>query len=214
MDKNKIIIGVVAVILLISASVYLKNNQPARGPQSDDLAYTFNSNSTANTNNLNMDNNNNSKQYSFPGILPPERINNKQAIISTVYGDIAIQLFDDEAPKTVSNFVYLAEQDFYDGLIFHRVIPDFVIQGGDPRGNGTGGPGYQFEDEPVKRDYKRGIMAMANAGPDTNGSQFFIVLKDQSTLPKNYTIFGEVTSGLDIIDKIKIGDNMSKIVIK
>lgn len=156
----------------------------------------------------------NVKDLSFPGVLPSEKIHNKQAVISTAYGDVIIKLLDVEAPKTVSNFVYLAGQGFYDRLTFHRVVPDFVVQGGDPKGNGTGGPGYQFEDEPVKRDYKRGIVAMANAGPNTNGSQFFIVLKDQQSLPKNYTIFGEVLMGMDVVDKIKIGDVMSRIVIK
>lgn len=215
MDKTKIMIGAIIVVLLIGGFVYLKNNQPTPSLQGavrgiSDIA---NSNNDSNTNTQNMDTNN-SKQYSFQGVLPPDRIKDKQAIISTKHGEIDIKLLSEEAPATVSNFVYLAELGFYNGLIFHRVEPNFVVQGGDPKGNGTGGPGYQFADEPVRRDYKRGIVAMANAGPNTNGSQFFIVLEDQPTLPKNYTIFGEVISGMDIVDKIQIGDAMLKIVIK
>jgi cyclophilin family peptidyl-prolyl cis-trans isomerase len=111
------------------------------------------------------------------------------------------ELFADEAPKTVNNFVFLARDGFYDGVIFHRVIPGFMIQGGDPTGTGRGGPGYRFADEPVKRGYKRGILAMANAGPNTNGSQFFIMHADYG-LPPNYTIFGKLTSGEEVLDSI------------
>jgi cyclophilin family peptidyl-prolyl cis-trans isomerase len=119
----------------------------------------------------------------------------------------------DEAPKTVSNFVYLASLGYFDGLTFHRVVPGFVVQGGDPSGNGTGGPGYKFEDEPVTLDYKEGTVAMANSGPDTNGSQFFICLEDQPTLPKSYTIFGQVTEGMDVVKKIGIGDRMNSVTV-
>ena len=124
-----------------------------------------------------------------------------QAILSTEAGEITIDLFAEETPAAVNNFVFLSREGFYDGTVFHRVIKDFMIQGGDPNGDGTGGPGYTFADEPIKRDYKRGIVAMANRGPDTNGSQFFIMHKDYD-LPKNYVIFGQVTSGMDTIDKI------------
>ncbi|OGL60710.1 peptidylprolyl isomerase [Candidatus Uhrbacteria bacterium RIFCSPLOWO2_12_FULL_46_10] len=144
-------------------------------------------------------------------MLPNERIHGKRATIATNKGNITIKLLDEEAPLAVSNFVYLVEAGFYNGLTFHRVVPNFVIQGGDPDGDGTGGPGYKFSDEPVSKEYKRGIVAMANAGANTNGSQFFIVLKDQPTLPKNYTIFGEVIDGMDIVDKIIIGDTMQTI---
>lgn len=147
-----------------------------------------------------------------PGTLPADRIENKQAVIRTPKGEIRIALFADEAPLTVSNFVFLAEDGFYDGLTFHRVEPGFVIQGGDPRGNGTGGPGYRFADEPVKRPYNRGIVAMANSGPNTNGSQFFVMLQD-NPLPPNYTIFGEVTAGMDVVDQIRIGDTMTDVEI-
>ncbi len=154
------------------------------------------------------------KKYStFPGVLPEADRTNKKVVIETAKGTIEFELFGDEAPKAVSNFIYLAKDGFYDTLTFHRVEPGFVIQGGDPSGNGTGGPGYQFEDEPVKRQYSKGIVAMANAGPNTNGSQFFIMLADNS-LPPNYTIFGKVISGQDVVDSIKVGDVMNKVTIQ
>ncbi|OGM01149.1 hypothetical protein A2480_00365 [Candidatus Uhrbacteria bacterium RIFOXYC2_FULL_47_19] len=148
------------------------------------------------------------------GILPAERIENRQVKIKTNKGEIVFELFAEDAPKTVSNFVVLAESGYYDGLTFHRVVPKFVIQGGDPIGNGTGGPGYKFEDEPVTRNYLAGTVAMANSGPNTNGSQYFICLEDQPTLPKNYTIFGQVTSGLDVVQSIGIGDIMETVIVE
>lgn len=123
------------------------------------------------------------------------------AVMHTTAGDITIQFNKGQTPKTVENFVTLAEKGFYDKTIFHRVIKGFMIQGGDPKGNGTGGPGYKFADEPFKGEYVRGAVAMANSGPNTNGSQFFIMHADYP-LPKNYTIFGMVTAGLDTVDKI------------
>jgi len=154
------------------------------------------------------------KTYSFPGILPDERIKNKKVILKTNKGVIEFELYADDAPKAVSNFVYLTEEGYYDGLTFHRVEPGFVIQGGDPNGNGTGGPGYKFEDETVSKNYDQGIVAMANAGPNTNGSQFFIILEDNESLPKNYTIFGKVTSGMDVVKQIEVGDTMDKVSIE
>jgi cyclophilin family peptidyl-prolyl cis-trans isomerase len=134
------------------------------------------------------------------------------ATISTDKGDIVVELFTEDAPKAAKNFLDLARKGFYDGVIFHRVVPGFVIQGGDPDGTGRGGPGYKFADEPFSGDYYRGTLAMANAGPNTNGSQFFICLADLSggRLPKNYTIFGQVTKGMDVVDAIaagKVGGN-------
>ena len=118
-------------------------------------------------------------------------------------GAIAIELFDDDAPKTVANFKKLAEDGFYDGVIFHRVIKDFMIQGGDPTGTGTGGPGYTFEDEFNDNKVERGALAMANAGPNTNGSQFFIVTADATPwLDGKHTVFGRVTDGMDAVDAI------------
>src|SRR5437879_4699173 len=124
-----------------------------------------------------------------------------EATMHTNHGPIRLELFPEDAPKTVGNFEDLARKGFYDGLAFHRVIKDFMIQGGDPKGDGTGGPGYTFADEPIEGDYTRGTVAMANSGPNTNGSQFFIMLKD-TPLPKNYVIFGKVVKGMDVVDKI------------
>jgi cyclophilin family peptidyl-prolyl cis-trans isomerase len=147
----------------------------------------------------------------FP-VLTKEEIDGKKVRIKTVKEDIVFELFAD-SPIASSNFIYLANKKFYDGLTFHRREERFVIQGGDPRGNGTGGPGYQFPDEPITRDYTRGIVAMANAGPNTNGSQFFIMLAD-TPLPKQYTIFGNVIEGMEVVDQIKVGDAMEKVIIE
>lgn len=122
-------------------------------------------------------------------------------VLHTTAGDITIKLNDDQTPKTVQNFVDLAKKDFYNGVIFHRVIDGFMIQGGDPTGTGAGGPDYKFDDEPFTGEYERGTVAMANSGPNTNGSQFFI-MHASVPLPKNYTIFGKVTSGMETVDKI------------
>lgn len=174
---------------------------------------TPNTSSSSNTNISSV--NNTSMQYAFPGILPKEKIENKKVVITTEKGVIEFTLNADAAPKTVSNFVYLAEQGYYDGLTFHRVEPGFVIQGGDPSGNGTGGPGYKFEDEPVQGEYVEGAVAMANSGANTNGSQFFITLADVSrTLPKQYNLFGKVTKGMDVVKNIAIGDVMTSVRIE
>lgn len=149
----------------------------------------------------------------FPGLLSPADLKNKKAIIATAKGLIQLEIYP-EATMAASNFMILAANGFYDGLTFHRVEKGFVIQGGDPLGDGSGGPGYQFPDEPVSRDYTKGVVAMANSGPDTNGSQFFIMLEDNFQLPKNYTIFGKVISGMDVVQKIAIGDVMQKVVIQ
>ena len=125
------------------------------------------------------------------------------ATLHTSHGPIAVELFDDDAPKTVSNFRKLADDGFYDGVIFHRVIPDFMIQGGDPTGTGRGGPGYTFEDEINANRIVRGALAMANAGPDTNGSQFFIVTTEAAPwLDGKHTVFGRVSDGMDVVDAI------------
>jgi cyclophilin family peptidyl-prolyl cis-trans isomerase len=125
------------------------------------------------------------------------------ATLHTNHGAIELELHDDDSPKTVENFRKLAADGFYDGVIFHRVIPDFMIQGGDPTGTGTGGPGYQFEDEFNDHPVARGALAMANAGPNTNGSQFFIVTADACPwLDGKHTVFGRVTNGMDVVDTI------------
>ncbi len=146
----------------------------------------------------------------------------KAITIHTVKGDIEIQLYPQDAPKTVENFVTLASQGYYNNLTFHRVEPGFVIQGGDPNGNGTGGKsifGDTFADEldpntaSYKEGYKEGVVAMANRGPNTNGSQFFIMLADNETLPHAYTIFGKVTKGIDVVKQIAVGDKMTSFTI-
>jgi cyclophilin family peptidyl-prolyl cis-trans isomerase len=141
------------------------------------------------------------KQYTAPPPMAIDTSKKYTAVLTTTKGAITVELLVGEAPTTVNNFVFLAKEGFYDGTIFHRVIRDFMIQGGDPTGTGRGGPGYRFNDEPVKRDYKAGTLAMANAGPNTNGSQFFIIHKDYA-LAKNYTIFGQVKSGMEVVDAI------------
>lgn len=148
-----------------------------------------------------------------PTAQSPDQLKKQATITMKNGGKIVISFFPQEAPLAVTNFQTLAADGFYDGLTFHRREEGFVIQGGDPSGNGTGGPGYQFADEPVSRRYSRGIVAMANAGPNTNGSQFFIMLANNS-LPPNYTIFGEVTSGMDVVDQVHVGDVMEKVILK
>ena len=124
-----------------------------------------------------------------------------KAVLSTSEGDITISLYADKTPITVNNFVSLSKEDFYNNLIFHRVIKDFMIQGGCPKGDGTGDPGYKFDDESFEGEYTTGTIAMANSGPNTNGSQFFIMHQDYD-LPKNYVIFGKVIEGMGVVDKI------------
>ena len=140
------------------------------------------------------------------GVVTQAQMENDQtkkytAVLNTSVGKITIELNTDKTPITVNNFVSLSKKNFYNNTIFHRVINGFMIQGGDPKGDGTGGPGYQFDDEPFEGEYSRGTVAMANAGPNTNGSQFFIIHQD-NPLPKNYVIFGRVTDGIEVVDKI------------
>ena len=141
------------------------------------------------------------KQWSSPPAMRVDANKTYNAKIQTSMGEINATLLVKEAPTTVNNFVFLSREGFYDGVKFHRIIRGFMVQTGDPVGNGTGGPGYTFVDEPVTSNYDRGVLAMANRGPNTNGSQFFIVHQDYA-LPPNYTIFGQVTAGLDTLDKI------------
>ncbi len=143
------------------------------------------------------------KQWQRPFEMALDASVRYSAVLETNRGTIRVEFFPEDAPLAVNNFVSLAKNGYYDGTPFHRVLPGFVIQGGDPTGTGRGGPGYQFADEPVQREYERGTLAMANAGPNTNGSQFFIVLADlRRQLPKNYTIFGRVVEGMEVVDKI------------
>ena len=140
-------------------------------------------------------------QYASPPEMVIDPAKTYTATIETTAGTMTAQLFASEAPRTVNNFVFLAREGFYADVIFHRVISGFMIQGGDPTGTGTGGPGYRFEDETVSRQYLRGTLAMANAGPNTNGSQFFVMHADYP-LPPNYTIFGKLSAGGEVVDAI------------
>jgi len=144
-----------------------------------------------------------------PPAMQIDKSKNYSAILKTSEGDITIDLDAKKVPITVNNFIVLARQNFYSGLTFHRVVKDFMIQGGDPKGDGSGGPGYKFADENLEGKYTRGTVAMANSGPNTNGSQFFIIHKDYD-LPNKYVIFGHVSSGMEAVDKIaeaKVTDN-------
>ena len=143
------------------------------------------------------------KQYTQAPAMRVDPNKTYTGTMTTNFGPIEFELYPADAPQTVNNFVCLAEDGYFDNTPFHRIVKGFVIQGGDPTGTGTGGPGYKFNDEPISRDYEKGTLAMANAGPNTNGSQFFIVLEDlRGRLPKNYTIFGKVTGGQETVDAI------------
>lgn len=222
---NQKLLGAILVVFLIGAGFYWAfsnikqdvkeaTSSPSPSPANQQLDFTFNkpaSSNSAQAQELPLEKN--KKLPQFPGVLKPEVLQNKKAVIQTDKGIIEFEIFPD-VPLTASNFMILAANGFYDGLKFHRVEPGFVIQGGDPSGDGTGGPGYQFQDEPVTKDYQKGIVAMANAGPNTNGSQFFIMLEDHPELPKQYTIFGKVTKGMEVVSKIAVGDVMKKVVIQ
>jgi len=161
------------------------------------------------------------KTFSYQGELPEERITNKVAIIKTAKGDVTVVLNADVAPLTVSNFIYLAEEGFYNGLSFHRVEPGFVVQGGDPAGDGTGGPGYTVPAEiSPNLKHSKGAVAMARLPDQINperassGSQFYFALDALPFLDGQYTVFGEVTEGMDIVEKVQIGDKINEIIIK
>ena len=156
-----------------------------------------------------------SKQYPKPFDMQIDPSKTYEATIKTNKGDIVLDLYPEHAPKTVNNFVSLAKDGFYDGVSFHRVIGDFMVQGGDPTGTGRGGPGYKFEDEtrgnPLRHEPK--VISMANAGPNTNGSQFFITHVATPHLDGKHTVFGKVTQGADIVDDIRQGDTMQKVTV-
>jgi peptidyl-prolyl cis-trans isomerase B (cyclophilin B) len=156
-----------------------------------------------------------SKQYSAPPAMAIDPKKKYTATLKTSRGEIVCELFAKDAPQTVNNFVFLARENFYDGTVFHRVIGDFMIQGGDPTGTGRGGPGYRFEDETKGNPNKHqiGSLSMANAGPNTNGSQFFITHVVTSHLDGKHTVFGKVTKGQDIVDAIKQGDQVVSVTI-
>ncbi len=192
-------IGIILVAVLLLVGYYLVSSPSTKeattgGSENTSQNNNQSNNNQTNTNNINMDNN-------------QPNVNLPIATLDTSMGKIVIELYSTDAPNTVANFEKLTGQGFYNNLTFHRVIPGFMIQGGDPNGNGTGGPGYKFADElnpataSYKAGYKKGVVAMANAGPNTNGSQFFIMTADYP-LPNSYTIFGHVVSGQDVVDAI------------
>jgi peptidyl-prolyl cis-trans isomerase B (cyclophilin B) len=156
-----------------------------------------------------------SKQWNKPPEMVIDSKKKYTISMNTSKGIIEIELYPEHAPKTVNNFVFLTKEGFYDGVSFHRVIEDFVIQGGDPTGTGRGGPGYKFEDEfknnPLK--HERGALSMANAGPNSNGSQFFITHSPQPHLNRKHTVFGKVVNGLDVVDAIEQGDVMVAVTV-
>jgi peptidyl-prolyl cis-trans isomerase B (cyclophilin B) len=155
------------------------------------------------------------KKWNSPPAMQIDAKKSYQATITTNKGDIVVDLYTQHAPKTVNNFVFLAREGFYDSVAFHRVISNFMIQGGDPIGTGAGGPGYRFEDEvkdnPMK--HETGVLSMANAGPNTNGSQFFITHSPQPHLDGKHTVFGKVVAGMDVVNGIRQGDRMEKVEI-
>jgi len=153
------------------------------------------------------------QQWDAPPAMAIDKARSYTATIATAHGDLVLELFDDDAPRTVNNFVFLARQKFYDGLTFHRVIADFMAQGGDPEGSGSGGPGYEFDDEFSGRKHEKHTLSMANSGADTNGSQFFITYRATPHLDNKHSVFGRLTTGGDVLDKLSNGDVMKSVVI-
>jgi cyclophilin family peptidyl-prolyl cis-trans isomerase len=225
--KNIVTI-VIFILLLVGGAFYFMNKNKTDSSVGKTESYsteTATSTIVFEDGTLESSSGNSNLQNNSNQVSQNETKKNHMVTLDTNYGKIVIETYDGDAPKTVNNFVTLAQKGFYNGLTFHRVIKGFMIQGGDPIGNGTGGPGYQFEDElnpntaSYKAGYKKGVVAMANAGPNTNGSQFFIMHQDYP-LPNNYTIFGHVVSGQEVVDKIanvQVGQNdkpVSPVIMK
>jgi len=216
----KIIIGIIilAIIAIIVGLVVLLQKQPKSSEIAVDengLAIVGESGVASQKEELSVPPPQENSQEIFDSAMPDleityskqpdmtiDEIKDYSAILTTTAGDITIEFTTKETPITVNNFVTLSRDKFYDNTIFHRVIKGFMIQGGDPKGNGTGGPGFKFDDEEFSGSYDRGTVAMANSGPNTNGSQFFIMHESSQSLPPNYVIFGKVTEGLDVVDAI------------
>jgi cyclophilin family peptidyl-prolyl cis-trans isomerase len=195
----------VAVAILLGILWY---SNSTKAPETKEAVKTQTTTSEKSSNNQNINNNqtqttmpSNIKQYSNPPAMTIDKTKKYFATVETSKGTMKFELFASETPVAVNNFVFLSKDGFYSGVKFHRIIKGFMVQSGDPKGNGTGDPGYKFKDEPITRDYKRGTLAMANSGANTNGSQFFIMHADYA-LPKNYVIFGQLVDGLDTLDKI------------
>lgn len=154
------------------------------------------------------------KTYSAPPPMTIDTSKQYTATIETEKGNLVLELFASDVPMTVNNFVFLAREGFYDGLTFHRVVPDFVVQGGYPIGDGTGGPGYRFDDEITEHTHVAGALSMANSGPNTNGSQFFITYTPQHHLDGHHSVFGQLVEGMDVLERIEQGDVMMRITIE
>jgi len=182
---NRTIITTIVIIVILLAGGYYFSQKTEKQTQNDQSQVESET----------------TEKQSSPPPMTIDKNKKYTAILKTSDGDITIELYADKTPITVNNFVTLAKKNFYNNTIFHRVIKGFMIQGGDPTGTGSGGPGYRFDDEPFEGEYTKGTVAMANAGPNTNGSQFFIMHADKP-LPKNYVIFGKVAEGMDVVDKI------------
>ena len=209
MDKDAIPVFIVIGIIVLVGSFFFwqqsGNSRKAAVPQSEELNFYSEDGSETSEGNSELPVSNPTAMAKTGTRQPPEMqidtSKSYKAILKTSEGDITVRFNDDQTPITVNNFISLAREGFYDGTIFHRVIDGFMIQGGDPLGTGTGGPGYKFADEPFEGEYSRGTLAMANSGPNTNGSQFFIMHADYP-LPPNYVIFGKVEEGMDVVDAI------------
>lgn len=209
MSKSGLITIFSVPVLVVIIILIMSSSKPGPGslanPGSDNQLQ--NNQSQTKNDQLQSQSSNKSSQFNESNImnnLPEMKIDvskKYQALLDTSQGVITINLHADKTPITVNNFIHLSESNFYNNTIFHRIIDGFMIQGGDPTGTGSGGPGYNFNDEPFDGEYTAGTVAMANAGPNTNGSQFFIMHKD-NPLPKNYVIFGKVTDGMYVVDKI------------
>jgi cyclophilin family peptidyl-prolyl cis-trans isomerase len=202
MDKDSMPVLILVVIVFIAGFIFIKSQtgsqQTAEVPPDTNLQNSTSNKESGDQNNVMGTTNAPAKTEKEFGLDESKKY---YAVLHTTDGDIKIELNAKQTPMTANNFITLAKKKFYDGTIFHRTIKGFMIQGGDPKGNGTGGPGYTFEDEPFEGSYTRGTVAMANAGPDTNGSQFFIMHADYD-LPPSYTIFGKVIEGIEVVDKI------------
>jgi len=202
MSKESIflfILVIVALAIIFSGLYWPTNNEKTKETANQQKKEGVSSLGTNNNSATTMQS---STQKQLPApTMQIDKNKNYYAVLKTSAGDITVELNAKMTSITVNNFIYLAKQNFYNNTIFHRVIKGFMIQGGDPNGNGSGGPGYRFNDESFTGEYVRGTIAMANAGPNTNGSQFFIMHQD-NPLPKNYVIFGKILNGLEVIDKI------------
>lgn len=203
--KNYLIAALVLIIIFIGGGIFLQQKLKSSTSSSQNSDEVSELRKTQTNEDQSQEDQKNegggSMQFSKAPDIEIDTNKNYSAVLKTDQGDITIEFTTKATPATVNNFVFLARKGFYDNVIFHRVIKDFMIQGGDPTGTGSGGPGYRFNDEVFEGEYTRGTVAMANAGPDTNGSQFFIMHGDVN-LPPNYVIFGKVTKGMDVVDAI------------